>query len=77
MPDKNTVIDFINRIKSDPSPANIRNLYGENLEAAGVAIDLHTLMNKHKIDEEEAERVLAARDGVAASRFMRKVLFGK
>ena len=30
-----------------------------------------------RIDEKEAERVLAARDGVEASRFMRKVLFGK
>ena len=30
-----------------------------------------------QIDEAEAERVLAARDGVAASKFMRKVLFGK
>lgn len=30
-----------------------------------------------RINEEEAERVLAARDGVEASRFMRKVMFGK
>ena len=30
-----------------------------------------------RIDEEEAKRVLAARDGVESSRFMRKVLFGK
>lgn len=30
-----------------------------------------------KINEEEAERVLAARDGVLASKFMRKVLFGQ
>jgi hypothetical protein len=30
-----------------------------------------------KIDEEEAARVLAARDGVLASKFMRKVLFGQ
>lgn len=29
-----------------------------------------------KIDEKEAEAVLSARDGVAASRFMRKILFG-
>ena len=30
-----------------------------------------------RINDEEAERVLAARDGVEASRFMRKVMFGK
>lgn len=30
-----------------------------------------------RIDDEEAERVIAARDGVAASRFMRKILFGE
>ena len=30
-----------------------------------------------RIDEEQAKKVLAARDGVEASRFMRKVLFGK
>ena len=30
-----------------------------------------------RIDEKEAEQVLSARDGVAASRFMRKLLFGE
>ena len=30
-----------------------------------------------RIDEEEAKQVLSQRDGVAASKFMRKILFGK